>query len=1066
MANDNSVGGLTMFYHNFKTAVRFFALSVVTFASLQPAGADDLDNIIFEGVIHDSANAVVTSAKIIAKHTTTSVERSALTDTQGRYRITFPNLGTYEIKVSATGFKPEERKEIAVSTGRKIVIDFNLSPESINEQITVTQAGAPLVDTSRTVVGDTVARHELEGLPIIGRNPLQLIFLLGGATEAPLSTSDLADEGGGQFVRNAPEEAGIFSLTGASATSNNLTIDGLDNNDDRGARERITLSPEAIAEVQIITNQYSSEYGRASGGRVNLRTRGGANRFRGQAYFYFGDEALNANTYFRNARGLKRVPQSEFREGGTFSGPIVKQKHFFFTSFERLNITDFAEVNTLVPVQTNPLFPLPQPNNPVVGGSSVGLLFGEISTPESVNTANTRFDFNFTELHNASARFDISRGANQRGFTGGSRLAETILSAGRNSDSISFTDNLILTPQVINQARFQFSRLLPRSKTAIDSIGVVIDEPERIIAGSFTGSQSSPAFARQEKRTQIQDTLSLASGSHFIKAGFDAQLVRSNFNNLFASGGQYSFETVDDFLANRPSRFLQRFDADSRAANDVLGLFVQDEWKVKANLTLSLGFRWDNESILKDRDNYSPRLAIAWDPFGTKQNTKGAAQSGKTVIRAGFGIFYNRALLRTIDDFSLGKSSVTVDSDITPQVLPLVKFPNPIADRHLVDRFGIVETEFLRRISPDLEIPYTLQTGLGVERQLSRNLVAKADYIFTRGAHLWREANINAPLLPAGFANFTDYLMSRDFDNRVVEGARPIANSNAEIVRFDMSANTSTSSGAIRLLNGVRILSLGLKAPRSSNISAVLKAVRALRPDPSLTQVELLESTGNSFYHGGVFSVQYLLSSRAHFRAAYTLSKFIDEGTTNTASPQDLQDRRAERSLSLQDQRHRFVFSGLFQLPRINVDLAPILSFGSSKPFNIGAGFDRNLNDIENDRPNFLGSIGRPVWRKPGSTSADDVQKALALAPIGSSGNLPRNYGKGPGTFSFNLRASKRFAMTEQMRLRSAMDIFNVFNRTTYSFGSEFIDRDDNDFLIPRRTQRPRMIQLSLKLDF
>jgi hypothetical protein len=1038
---------------------------IVLCASFPTTRADDLDNITFEGVVLDSANAVVVSAKVIIKNATTFVERSAITDGNGRYRIVVTEPGAYDIRVFAKDFKQEDRKGIAVTTGRKVVLDFTLSPASINEQVSVALSKAPIVDTSRTVVGDSIERRELEGLPILNRNLLQLIFLLGGAVEAPLSTAELADEGRGSFLRGSPEEAGIFSLTGAPATSNNITIDGLDNNDDRSARERITLSPETIVEAQVITNQFSSEYGRAAGSRINLRTRGGANLFRGEAYFYFGDESLNANTYFRNARGLKRVPQSEFRDGATFSGPIIKEKHFFFTSFERLDVTDFAEINTFVPVQANALFPLPPPNSSFAAGSQVGLLFEEISTPENSNTFNVRTDFNFTQSHNASARFDMARGANQRGFTGGSRLAETILVAGRNSDSMSFTDNFIFTPRLINQARFQFSRLLPRSKTLVDSIGVVIDEPSRIIAGAFTGSASSPAFSRQEKRTQIQDTLSFASGSHLVKAGFDIQCVRSAFNNLYASGGQFSFDSVDDFLANRPARFIQRFDTESKTANNVVGLFVQDDWKVKANLTLSLGFRWDNESILRDRDNFSPRLAIAWDPFGKKQNAKGAGQAGKTVVRAGFGLFYNRALLRTLDDFALGRSSLTVDSDITPQVLSLVNFPNPIADRNLVDRFGIAETSFLRRVSKDLEIPYTLQTGFGVERQLSKNLVAQADYILTRGAHLWRESNINAPVLPAGFHNFTDYLLSRDFDNRFVAGLRPIANSNADVVRFDLSANTSTTSGAIRLLNGVRVLTLGLNAPRSSNITAALKAIRQLRPDALLTQVELLESTGNSFYHGGIFSLRYLLGRRLHFRAAYTLSKFIDEGTTNTASPQDLQDRRAERSLSLQDQRHRFVFSGLLQIPVVNLDLAPILSFGSSKPFNIGAGFDRNLNDIENDRPNFLTSIHRPLWRKPNAASDEVLKGALALAPLGSNGNLPRNYGRGPGTFSFNLRVAKTFSLAEQKKLRCAIDIFNVLNRTTFSFGSEFIDRDDADFLIPRRTQRPRFIQLSLKLN-
>jgi len=437
------------------------------------------------------------------------------------------------------------------------------------------------------------------------------------------------------------------------------------------------------------------------------------------------------------------------------------------------------------------------------------------------------------------------------------------------------------------------------------------------------------------------------------------------------------------------------------------------------------------------------------------------------VVRAGFGLFFNRALLRTIDDFSLGASTTIVDSDVSPQVLSSVRFPQPISDQTLIDRFGLAETQFLRRISPDLEVPYTLQTGLGIERQLTRSIVATVDYIFTRGAHLWRESNINAPVLPVGFQNFSQCLQSRDFDNRPSSsGQRPISGASADVVRFDASPNTSSTSGAVKVENGVRVLTLGLNAPRSSNITAALNAVRSLRPDPSLTQVELLESTGNSFYHGGVFSLRYSLGSRARFRAVYTLSKFLDEGTTNTASPQDLVDRRAERALSLQDQRHRFTLSGLFQVPYVELDLAPIISFGSSKPFNIGAGFDRNLNDIENDRPNFITEIGRPEWRRPESAPANDVKSALELAPIGSTGNLPRNYGVGPGTRTISLRASRTFAVRDRIRVRPAVDVFNVFNNTIFSFGSEFVDRDDSDFLLPRRTQRPRIVVLSLRVSF
>lgn len=1028
--------------------------------------ADDLDNIIFEGVIRDTAGAAIAGAKVVAVQIDTGVERSATSNDEGQFRIAVGEPGNYRLKASANGFNEHESKTLVTNTGHTYALDMTLAAAGVREQVTIAAVSLPLVDSNRTVVGDTITQRELEGLPILNRDPLQLVFLLGGVSEAPLSTGDLADEGRGVFLRGTPEEAGLFSLTGAPSTSNNITIDGLDNNDDRSAGVRISLNVESIAEVQVITNQYAAEYGRASGGRINIRTRAGASSYHGNFYSYFGDESLNANTYFRNARGVGRIPQQERREGAVLSGPIRNRKDFFFASYERFDVPDFAEVSALVPVARNPLFPLPRPNQSVAPGSETGLFSKEIPTPETNNLINARGDLNFSQAHNAALRFDMFQGRNERSFPGGTRLPETILIGGRNSNSISASDFLIIGKQFVNQARFQYSTLSPRSSASLSSIGVTINSP-RVAAGSFTGTDSSPAFVREEKRTQIQDNISLIAGMHLLKAGADLQLIRSSFDDLFAIGGQYTFETVDDFLSNNPSRFIQRFDTESRVSNEVLGLFVQDEWKVIPNLTLSVGLRWDNESVLVDRDNLSPRIAIAWDPFGGKlfRRFKTLAEPGKTVVRAGFGLFFNRALLRTIDDFSLGASTTIVDSDVRPKVLSAVRFPQPISERFLVERFGFAETKFLRRISQNLEIPYTLQTGIGVERQVTRSMVASVDYIFTRGAHLWRESNVNAPVLPRGFQDFSQYLQSRDFDNRPSSsGKRPISGLSADIVRFDSGANTSSTSGSIQLENGVRVLTLGLNAPRSSNIAAALNAIRSLRPDPSLTQVELLESSGNSFYHGGMFSLRYSPGRRASFRAVYTISKFIDEGTTNTASPQDLFDRRTERALSLQDQRHRVTFSGVFRVPFFDLDLAPIISLGSSKPFNIGVGFDRNLNDIENDRPNLITGIGRPTWRRPGSANSADFRSALLLAPIGSSGNLPRNYGLGPGTRTINLRASRTFAIRDRIRVCPSVDVFNLFNNTIFSFGSEFVDRDDSNFLMPSRTQRPRTVVLSLKV--
>ncbi|HYP29290.1 MAG TPA: TonB-dependent receptor [Blastocatellia bacterium] len=1044
-------------------------LALVFLLALLPLGVSthpqDLDNIFFEGAVRDSAGAFIENAEVVAKNVVTGARRSASSDSGGRFRLMVTEPGIYDVSARAVGFREEVILGLRMISGSAKTLSFTLMAEGSNEQVIVSSAEASLIDTTRTVVGDTFSERELETLPLAGRDPLNLVLLLGGTQEAPLDTSHLADEGEGRFLRGAPEEAGTFSLTGSPATSNNLTIDGLDNNDDRSARERISLNPESISEVQVITNQYAAEYGRASGGRINVRTRGGANRIRGEAYLFFSDESLNANTYFRNARGLGRIPEQRRTFGASVSGPIKKEKHFFFSSLERLDIPDRAEIRAAVPSRINPLFPLPLPNEELPGSDSVGLFLADLSTPETRNLLTSRLDLGFGQKHNATARFDLSRGRNLRGFPGGNRLPETALIQGRDSDSISLASNLIPSSRVVNQAKLQFSRLFPRNRSNAESVGIVIEEPVRVVAGKFSGTGSSPASAREERRAQFQDSLSLLSGPHAIKVGIDLQLVRSVFVDQFATGGIFTFESVDSFLSNAPRRFMRRFETESRLSNDVLGLFLQDEWRMREGLTLSMGLRWDSESIIRDKDNFSPRLAIAWDPFARRESGDAALfRPGLTLVRAGYGIFFNRVMLRTIDDFQEGRSSVIVDSELNPGVLPFVEFPEPTLDESVIERFGSKEAGFLRRISPDLEIPYTIQAGLGIERQLSKGLSVTADYVYTRGAHLWRETNVNAPRLPEGLRSFTEYLMSRDFDNRQgADGRRPISSASADVIRFDLGTATSSTAGAIKIENSLRVLTLGLNAPRSSNVAAALNAVRHLRPEAGLAQVEQLESTGNSFYHGGIWALK-LNRGRVRLRASYTLSKLIDEGTTNTASPQDLNNRRAERALSLQDQRHRFTLSGSFNLPLAEVNLAPVISFGSSRPFNIGAGVDRNLNDIENDRPDSVFAIGRPEWRRPGSSEDALIRRALVLAPIGSSGNLPRNYGRGPATRSFDLRASKEFRFSESGSIRAAVDLFNVLNSTVFSFGSEFINRDDADFLVPRRTQRPRAIQLSLKL--
>lgn len=267
------------------------------------ARAQDLDDVSVGGTVADERGAVVVGASVTLILQATGAERTMLTDGEGRYRFVELPPGAYTARAAAEGFAAAEKAGFETIAGQSVRLDFKLRPAAVSaEQTVLSEADAPTLDTTRTVVGASITREELERLPLSTRAPLDFVFTLGGVTEEPLSTRDAAEDRDASARNSAaraattPEEAGTFALSGGAAYSNNVTIDGLDNNDDRAARERFQPSLEAVEEVQVITNQFSSEYGRASGGRVNLRTRGGTRQLRGRLFYFFRDEALDANT--------------------------------------------------------------------------------------------------------------------------------------------------------------------------------------------------------------------------------------------------------------------------------------------------------------------------------------------------------------------------------------------------------------------------------------------------------------------------------------------------------------------------------------------------------------------------------------------------------------------------------------------------------------------------------------------------------------------------------------------------------------------------------------------------
>jgi outer membrane receptor protein involved in Fe transport len=872
--------------------------------------------------------------------------------------------------------------------------------------------------------------------------------------------------------------------------------------------------------VQVITNQFSAEYGRASGGRVNIRTRAGTKDLRGRLFYFFRDESLDANTWNNNRRGLKRLPLQEQNPGFTLGGPLRPprtlfgplgfdghDRTFFFVAYEHDSVLDSALIDALVPVLQNSSFPLPQPTT-LAGRrfepsatapnapAELAPFVERVSTPLRANTFTARLDHNFTETHGGTLLFQLGRSKNLRQSGGGLRLADGLQGRERDTEALAYSDDDAFSPTLVNQFRVQLSRLRPASRAASGGPVVLItindpldptdpaDRSGTLVAGSSTAN----ATDRAETRIQLQEILTRVRGAHSLKFGADLQRVRSAFFDLTDATGTYSFTSAGDFLASAPSRFRQRFNTESTQKNFYTGLFIQEEWRLRPNLTLSAGLRYEKESVIRDLDNFGPRLALAYDPF----------KSGKTVLRFGAGLFYNRVLLRTVDDFTLGQNTVEFDTNNLPTaerrafIAANLRFPQTLnADSPLVQKLGVRQTSFSRRLDPSIRIPESFQMNVGFEREAGRGFVFEANYTFNRGIHLWRESNANAPRVPPGFKDFTAYLLSRDFANlRDASGARPVYNTSTagELVRFTLAPPASDAVSRV-VEFGIPVSVFNLASVNSTAaLDAALAALRPLRPDPTRVQVEQLAAIGNSFYHGLTLEVRRRFSRGGSgfggsLRAAYTLSRLIDDGVVNTSSALRVGDFRAERARSLLDRRHRFVLSTTLEAPRRlwRLRLAAVLRVASDAPFNVSVGGDdRNLDDVSNDRPLFTGDTDLIHWRRPGEALDPRLLEAFQLPLIGQTGNLPRNAGRGPGLFAFDLSLAREFRLSDHARLRPTVEVDNVLNKTVFSFGAEFINfnalRPDatgaqrqafaDTFLVPTHTLRPRTMRVGLRLDF
>ena len=570
-----------------------------------------------------------------------------------------------------------------------------------------------------------------------------------------------------------------------------------------------------------------------------------------------------------------------------------------------------------------------------------------------------------------------------------------------------------------------------------------------LITGNSTASSNGNfSNVRREQRNQFFDTLSYVVGEHTLRVGGDIQNVKSRYYALNDATGTYNFDSVADFLVGKTLRFRRNFGTDSDTTNTYTGIYLQDDWRVLPNLTVNLGLRYERESLVNDKNNFGPRFAVAYAPF----------KNGKGVIRFGAGIFYNRALLRTIDDFTINQinfDSQLISSLANTSCLPVTNNTNsndpkcrflasltlggtvPTFDQlksstipGVSAAFTNATTNVNRRLDPTLKIPESYQLNVGFEREIGNAFVFEANLTYNRTIRLWREFNNNGYNLPGNFKDYNDYLV-----NGITTGN----------LRFENGDPNSTDS---RIVSGVTYYNLNSRNTSTAATSPIGQARTALlsrlgrRLSNTLTDIEQVASLGSSDYTGLILELRRRYRKLGYgfgtsFRAAYTLSKLTDDGIVNTSDALFPGDFQSEEARSLLDRRHRFVLSGTLETPYWlgRLRLSPIVRLASGAPFNIGdGGVDRNLDDISNDRLIFNGDVKDLKSRNPGDPYNASLVAQFALAPIGSRvTNIPRNAGIGPTQFIFDLNLTREFRINERFRLRPSIEFNNILNHTSYT---------------------------------
>lgn len=999
------------------------------------------------GTIKDETGAVLPGVTVTVKNTDTGIARELTSDEGGRFSAQNLPPGPYDVTAGIAGFASTVRSGIRLTVGREAVVDFGLKVGQLEDVVTVL-GESPTINTTNGSTGGLIAEEQIKNLPLNGRSFIELANLTPGV--------QLTNQGGRSTSTGFGQK---ISVNGSRYTQNLFTLDGTMMNDQfnqAGSASGNMLGVEAVREFQVLTNSFSAEYGRHTGAVVNAATKTGTNAFRGSVFEFHRNEAIDANRWEAERNNLSKPDFSRNQFGFSAGGPILRNKTFFFTTYEGLRERLGQTLTFNVPVaavrsSANAIVKPYLDSYPVANGRVLDAQRAEYVTQTQRSTDEhymvARLDHQLTRGLSVFGRYTYNKGevSNPNRVNTGEntrtklQFVTTEFQAIRGSGLVNRTQ-VGFTSSKLDGTDFVLDGItLPRTSfTSFDrGIGALT------VTGlsAWGGSTTNPKF-HDFRNLQLSNTLSLVKGSHNVRLGGHMEYQMYDLTSDFTTMGSYNFTSVNNFLAVNAATFdavVPGSDTSRRLRQYVFGFYVQDDWRLRSNVTLNAGVRYEPTSDITEVDgklaqlvdfwsgtanlnsttildaivvnpskkNLAPRLGFAWDVHG----------NGKMAIRGGVGVFYD---LLTANTNFVQNTAVRVPpffnrGRVTGSTASPLDFPNAFATQaaRLASNTQLEGIQY----EPDQSTVY--KWNVNVQRELWGRNSIEVGYTGTRGYNLFRQIFTNGRL--------------------AVE-----------------------QNGRLVVLPGTPLT------------------------QPNFGRMRLRVSDSDAWYKGLTVSV-VRRARDLQAQVSYTLGKSEDTGASAIGGNDYDNEGGGSRYLDLKDKglspfdvRHSLVASANWTIPfgrggsGIGAAIVRDWNVGTLIRLKAGDPFSVNTGGLQRgqqttDAPDFpdlcAGADPNPVLGGPDKYFEPT---AFCLQPLGVIGNAQRNSIIGPGSATVDLVVSRTLTLAATRNVQLRFEVFNVLNRSNFGSPASAIFNADGTYRaeagrITSTVGTPRQMQLGVK---